>query len=209
VRGGLLLGGSGSYHYNCDGDCVIASSTGSDYSHKLGGRFTADFLFKAGSMIRLGPGLAFTPPTSIKSDTPFGSVDAEVGSDMGLDFIFEVAPRVGQAVWLVPRGEIGLTVLFPTGDLKNTLEDTERQCNDIGGSDCSSIGKARPGFNAGLGFGALFGVSEKVRLRADLLAQFYVVNLYTYTFDSFGLSTTVTENVAGSRFFLLGGIDFL
>jgi hypothetical protein len=203
-----LLGGSGTNELRCDGDCTFTSVSGSDYSHKLGARLTADFLFKVGPLIRLGPGLAFTPPTSIKGEG--ATFNTEVGSDMGLDFIFEVAPRVGPGVWLLPRGEVGLTVLFPTGDLKASLEAERVACNDLGVSNCDSLGDPRPGLNAGLGFGALFAVSDTVRLRADLLGQFYIVNLYTYEGTStFGGSATLARNVAGSRFFLLGGVEFM
>jgi hypothetical protein len=208
LRVGLLLGGSGTNEVKCDGDCSFETISGADYSHRLGARLTADFLFKAGSLIRLGPGLAYTPPTSIKNDG--ASVNTEIGSDMALDFIFEVAPRVGPGVWLVPRGEVGLTVLFPTGDLKNFLESQRQTCISAGASNCESLGDARPGLNAGLGFGALFAVSDTVRLRADLLGQIYVVNLFTYEGTSpFGGSTTVSRNVGGSRFFLLGGVEFM
>jgi hypothetical protein len=200
-----LLGGSGTNDFKCEGDCTVSNIPGTDYSHRIGGRFTADFLFKAGPLIRLGPGLGFVPPASIKNDGE--TFTREVGSDLAIDFIFEVVPRVGPGVWLVPRGELGLTVLIPAPELRDSLE---ARCLALGASNCGSAGDARPGFNAGLGFGALFAVSDSVRLRADLLAQFYVVNLSTYeATTSFLGSTTIAHNVSGSRFFLLGGIEFM
>jgi hypothetical protein len=207
IRVGLLMGGSGKNHYRCSGDCLVTDATGDDYIHRPGAAFTVDFLFKVGPLIRLGPGLGLVLPTSIKSDN--AGADTEIGSDVALDFIFEVAPRVGNGVWLVPRGEFGLTVLSPTGDLKTSQEARRTICDAKNGSNCDSITDARPGFNAGIGFGGLFAVSDSVRLRADLLAQFYVVNLYTYDSISSGLSTTESGNVSGSRFFLFGGIEFL
>ena len=166
----------------------------------------ADFLFRVGSLIRLGPSLSFTFPQTVKTD-PDG-VDFEVGSDLDLDFVIEVAPRVGPNVWLVPRAEVGGMVFFPTGDEKDALDFEKTQCESSSGlSGCDGIGGPRPGLNGGLSFGALFKVGAAVRLRADLLAQLYIINLATHDENDVG-SRTISENVGGSRFFLRGGIEF-
>jgi hypothetical protein len=153
----------------------------------------------------LGPGLFYVFPSGI--DIKDGG-KSDVGSDLSLDFIFEVAPRVGPAIWLVPRAQVGFTALFPSGDLDTFLTDMKNACNDRGDSGCDSLSGARPGVNGGLGFGALFAVSDSVRLRADLLGQLYVVSLYSANAPaSFG-GAHVSRAVGGSRFFLLGGVEF-
>src|SRR5262249_32169849 len=117
-------------------------------------------------------------------------------------------PRVGPGVWLVPRGELGATVLFPTGDLDTYLNTLKDACNTSNSTGCDSFGGPRPGFNAGLGFGALFAVSPSVRLRADLLAQFYVINLYTGESPSGFGGSQISRSLTGSRFYLKGGVEF-
>jgi hypothetical protein len=210
LRAGLLLGGSGTNKVDCtSGDCSSITAGENDYNHRVSGAFALDFLWKVGSIIRLGPGLAFVAPSSITlKNVPSEFEKYEVGSDLSIDFVLEVVPRVGPAAWLAPRFQLGPTVLFPSGDLKDSLNALKDTCNTSGASGCDSIGGPRPGFNIGLGFGALFGVGDSVRLRADLLAQYYVINLYTTTIDtSFG-SFEASRNVGGSRFFLLGGVEF-
>src|SRR6185503_1677683 len=152
-----------------------------------------------GSLIRLGPGLFYVFPSGVEFER---SGKSDIGSDLSLDFIFELAPRVGPAVWLLPRAQVGGTLLFPSGELDAFLVDMHNACLDRGDSGRDSLSGARPGVNGGLGFGVLSAVSDSVRLRADLLAQLYVVSLYTANAPaSFG-GTHVSRAVGGSRFFL-------
>jgi hypothetical protein len=207
LKAGLMMGGSGTNKCT-SGDCsLIDSNNEVGYTHKVSGGFGADFLWKIGSLVRLGPGAFFVFPSSIERDTPASS-SYEVGSDLSIDFVLELAPRVSSAVWLVPRAEIGGTALFPSGDLDNDLRTLRDLCNQSGASGCESVGGVRFGGNGGLGFGALFGVGESVRLRADLLAQLYVVNIYSAQLPSSIGGGNVSRSVGGSRFFLKGGVEF-
>jgi hypothetical protein len=192
-----------------EGDCSVFFPTDDagdfDYTHRVSGGLGAELLWKLGSLVRLGPGLFFVLPSEVDFEQGGRS---EIGSDLSLDVIFELAPRVGAAVWLVPRAQVGGTLLFPTGDMKAFLSDMENACFDRGDSGCGSISGARPGVNGGLGFGVLSTASEFVRLRADLLAQIYWVSLYSADAPaSFG-GTPVSRTVSGSRFFLIGGLEF-
>jgi hypothetical protein len=202
------MGGSGTNKCT-EGDCSVFFPTDDagdfDYTHRASGGLGAEVLWKLGSLIRLGPGLFYVLPSGV--DFARGG-KSDLGSDLSLDFIFEVAPRVGPATWLLPRAQFGGTLLFPSGELDAFLTDMEDACMDRGDSGCESISGPRPGVNGGLGFGVLSAITDSVRLRMDLLAQLYLVSLYSANAPaSFG-GTPVSRTVGGSRFFLLGGIEF-
>ena len=57
----------------------------------------------------------------------------------------------------------------------------------------------------GLGFGALFAVGDKIRLRADALFEYYSISLYSISVP--GASADINEKLNGNRFLLLGGLE--
>ena len=71
--------------------------------------------------------------------------------------------------------------------------------------DCGKIEGIKPGLNLGMGFGGLFLVSESIGLRADLLFQGYVINVFTVEPDS--PNATISRNIEGTRFFVMAGVE--
>ncbi len=197
----LMLAPSGSGTLECEGDGCV-SNRGRDYDHKSAFGLGADLLFRTGSVIRLGPGLAYTAEYDVEFDG--ASTDYTVGGDFTLSFVLEAAVPVSPTVWLVPRGQIGLLLLFPGGDLRDELDELKTQCNAAELSGCDSLDGARPGAQGGLGFGVMFAVGPDVRLRVDTMYQFYSVNLYTVE-GSYG---DAAVNLNGSRGFLMAGVEF-
>jgi hypothetical protein len=197
----LMLAPFGSGTLECEGDGCVTNE-GVDYDHKSAFGFGADVMFRVGSVMRLGPGLAYMTEHDIELDG--SSDDYTIGSEFTLSFVLDAAIPVSPTVWLVPRGQIGLLLLFPGGDLRDNLDELKTQCEAAGISGCDSLEGARPGVQGGLGFGVMFAVSPNVRLRADAMYQFYSVNVYTLE----GPGVDAAVNFNGSRGFLMAGAEF-
>ncbi len=206
LHAGMMVGGSGENSIECDGsDCGEVSDIDLDYDHNSAFLLGADFLWLAGSTIRLGPGLQFGTTAEIEPDG--SSQDYEIGSDVSLNFVLEAMFPVGDTVWLGPRGQIGATVLLPSGDGEDDLENEKDSCEASGLDNCDAFDGPHVGANFGLGGGVVFAVSESVRLRADLLIQGYAIQVYAWEAGN-GVDAEVTEMLAGSRTYLLGGVEF-
>lgn len=212
VHAGLLLGGSGSLKYTCNGSyCSSMPSETTDYSHKVAFALGADFLWRLGSIVRLGPGVMFVPGQSVTLESnkvlePNNTHEPGIGSDMAIDAVLEIVPQVSDTVWLAPRLQAGLGVFFPGSDLGDYLDSTKQGCNTTQFDGCDSINSTDIGWHAGLGFGVIFAVSDLVRLRADVLAQYYSFNLYTVKAKT--VDFKASEDVSSSRGFLLLGVEF-
>ncbi|MCK6537154.1 MAG: hypothetical protein L6Q84_29650 [Polyangiaceae bacterium] len=198
----LMLGVFGSGEIACDGSACGATSD-LDYDHQTDFGIGADVLFQVGSALRLGPGIAYLPEYDIEPDVP-GANDFTVGSDLDVSFVIEAAIPVSPQVWIVPRGQLGVKALMPSGDLEDVLDATKATCESGGLSGCDSLEGARPGVQLGLGVGVMFPVSPSVRLRGDAMFQYYKINLYTIE----GGGLKAEENVTGSRGFLMAGAEF-
>ncbi len=214
IRGGLLVGGSGTWKSSCDGNNCDSSSTDSlDYSHKVAFAVSADFLWRLGSIVRLGPGLMYVGGESVKLESgrvlyPNNKSDPSIGSDLAIDAVLEFAPQVADTVWLAPRLQLGMGVLFPGGDLNDYYDYQKSYCTNSGQLDgCDSVGNASVGWHAGVGFGVVFSVSNSVRLRGDVFAQYYAFKLYGVQVKP-PVDAKYAENIASTRGFLFFGIEF-
>lgn len=147
----------------------------------------------------------YVAPNDIDIDG--GDSSYAIGSDFSLNFVFELTPRVGENVYIVPRAQLGFLLLFPGDDLDSARQESRRNCETAGLSGCENMEGARPGFNFGIGAGMLFDVGA-VRLRADFMAQLYAINLYTLELSGGGFSGTISENLRGVRYFLMAGVEF-
>jgi hypothetical protein len=217
-RLGFMATGSGTLEQKCSGgDCgtvytytdwpIFYSGTSSaDYDHKPAIAIGADFMFKLGDIIRIGPGLMHTFNMSIKPDG--ASNDMDFGSLTDINFVFEVIPRVSPTVWLVPRAQLGVSMLTPSGDFDRMLKSYKDYCNSNSDvfSGCDTLGGPFFGVNVGLGFGAMFAVSPSVRLRVDSMYQYYTINGWNVKVS--GGDANATSTVSGGRGFLMGGVEF-
>jgi hypothetical protein len=204
LRGALMLGGTGTNEVTCEGDCLVVASNSVDYDHEIGFGFGADFLWGLGSLVRLGPGIMYVAPNDLDIDG--GDSSYAIGSDFSLNFVLELTPRVGENVYIVPRAQLGLLLLFPGDDLDAARQEAQRSCEAAGASGCENLEGARPGFDFGIGAGLLVDAGP-VRVRGDLMAQFYVINLYTLELSG-GLSARIAENLRGARYFFMAGVEF-
>ena len=202
LHGGVLVAGSGELKVDYSGPGA-GSDDSTDYDHKAAFLLGADFLWTVGSVIRLGPGIQFGTTTEVEFDD--ANDDYEVGSDVSLNFVLEAMFPVSDGVWIGPRGQVGLLALFPSGDLEDDLDVAKDNCEAYDMDGCSNLDGPRYGLNMGIGAGGVFQVGDSIRLRADLMIQPYVINLYSLEADD---GTEVSEDLQGVRPYLLGGIEF-
>lgn len=211
LRGSLLTTGSGTLKDSCSSGCTSDSLS---YTHNVAIALSADFLWKLASVVRLGPELMYVVgesvsmsgtglPTNVSGNNIVGTLSPSFGSDLALDAVLEIAPQVARTVWAAPRVQLGGGVIFPGGDLGHYLDLLKSACKADGYGGCDAIGSPAVGWNAGLGFGVIFAVSKSVRLRGDLLAQYYSFSLFTV---HGGVDSS--ESISSSRYFLAFGVEF-
>ena len=205
-RIGVQFLGSGSLNAQCSGSSCTAASDSIDYDLSQAFAISFDFLFRVGDLFRLGPGLAYTHTMDWQASGQ--SSHTEMGNLTDLNFVAELIPRVSPTVWLVPRLQLGLTVYNASGTADTDESANKASCNSSSGvSGCDSIGSPHLGYNIGAGFGVLFATGSAVRVRIDLLADYYKFNLVDITgTDSTG-ATHVTETASGLRYLLMAGIE--
>jgi hypothetical protein len=203
-RLGMQLGGSGSFSTSCDGpNCGATTAPGADYSLGMAFALSADFLFKIGSLFRLGPGLMYTHTMHVTEDVP-GATSVEMGSLTNFEFVTEVVPKVGESVWLVPRLQMGLSMYNASGESADAETANQTSCSSSGLIDgCDTYKSPHFGFNFGAGFGVMFAAGPMLRVRFDSLVEYYYLMLSNRTL----LGNTVIESASGPRFLLLGGIE--
>ncbi len=203
-RIGLQLGGSGTAEDKCDGsDCTGYTNTSTDYDLKTAFSIGADFMFKLGDLFRIGPGFLYTTTMDVKASG--ATSNTELGSIVDVNFVAEVIPRVSPTVWLVPRVQLGLSVLNASGDMKTALDNGKTTCLNNAYTGCDSFDNPHVGFNLGLGFGAMFAVAPTIRLRVDTMYEYYSISVYSYSAP--GLDANVTGSASGGRYFLLAGME--
>jgi hypothetical protein len=205
-RLGVQFLGNGSL--GCSGSECGADSLDYDLSNAVAISF--DFLFRVGDLLRLGPGLMYTNTMDWQ---PSGqSSHTEMGNLTDLNFVAELIPRVSPKVWLVPRLQLGLTVYNASGTADTNESASKASCNSsntsgVTESGCDSIGSPHLGFNIGAGFGVLFATGSAVRIRIDLLADYYKFNLFDVTGTDSSGSTHITVTASGMRYLLMAGIE--
>ena len=205
VRGGMIIEGSGDDRLECDGsDCPPNFDYDADFDHKTAFMLGADFLFTAGSIVRLGPG--FQIGNNMVVELQRTKEEVEVGSDVSVHFALEGDYPMGDGVWVGPRVQLGLGILRTSGDMKDFLEASKESCESKGQNDCDSFDGPYPGGNFGMGAGVIAAVGESVRLRADLMIQSYLFMLYSWDADD--SDATVTEKFLGTRVYAMGGVEF-
>ncbi len=208
ARFGLRMGGSGELDAECSGDCSAFDGGSSDFDDATSFVIGGDLMVHLSPEFRLGAGLLFSPDTSI--DVDGASEETSMGSDLSAmavaEGVFDLNPKTAFTL----RGQGGLFVLFPGGDLDDAIDRLKQICGSASsGSACDVDDGPYPGFTLGGGPGLRFAL-EKVALRVELLFQWYSVAnvLRTQGNNTAGSSIDVSYTWRGTRFFLAGGVEF-
>src|SRR5690606_29860757 len=122
LRAGFMVAGAGQIREECDGDlCSASGASTADFTDASGpAMLGADLLFHIGPDFRLGPGALYLPKTSWDMDG--ASRDYEAGSELALLLVGEGVFDLSSKVALSVRGFVGVDVLFPGGDFKDSMQ---------------------------------------------------------------------------------------
>ena len=203
ARLGFVFEGGGEAETECDGDCAGFASTEDDFDEESGFVLGMDFMGHVSQNLRLGGGLLFVPSNEVEFDD---GGDYESGSDLSAQFIVEGVFDVSPTVALAVRGQGGALLLFPGEDLDDGLDDLDAFCDSVA-AECDINEGPYLGFTFGAGGGAIFDVGP-VGLRADLILQWYTLNLGQTEIDSAAGDAEIHTNLTGTRWILAGGVEF-
>jgi hypothetical protein len=96
---------------------------------------------------------------------------------------------------------------MPGGDLRDYVEGIREEFCPIVNEACAIPRGARVGWNVGAGVGAWFRAHDHVRVRFDVLFQYYDLTLYTVDGRLFGNPIEAYDTLAGGRLFLMAGVE--
>jgi hypothetical protein len=206
LRLGLLAYGRGEEKNGCSGACTGFAPDNASYSHGPALGIGGEALFTVFRQWRFGPSLFYVLPNHVDIDGASGGFG--IGSDLTLDAAAEFAPRIARHFRILPRIQGGLLVLFPDGELKSSLEAVRTYCPSNVARGCGSLGDTVVGWNLAVGAGALYSVLPHLRLRVDVLAQYYSVGLYDIGASLLRNSIDVSERLSGARLFVTVGAEY-
>lgn len=207
ARLGAVAWGTGVQKNECAGPCDRFAPVDSAYSHSPAFVVGAEALFGVLDRFRFGLGALIVPMSDIR--LVGATDDFAVGTDLGIHAIAEMVIRATPRVWVLPRLQGGPMGLFPGGDLRSLLDSLNRDYCVGMVKGCDSLTGSYWGWNVGAGGGALWVSGEHVRLRSDVLVQYYAVPLYTLSARLATAAIDVSERLTGARILFTLGAEFL
>lgn len=202
-RLGLVAYGAGEDKLSCSGDCAGFAGTDNGYQHKPAFSMGVDALFGIGRYLRLGPSFEYTFTNAVDLS---GRGSFDVGSDFTLNGAVEGVLPLSPRADIHARFEGGLLALGEGNDLKRYL-DVLRTDLCSPGESCPISEGLHVGWNVGVGVGGGYRVHEHVRVRLDLLFQYYSLELYTLDARLLGHDIQAYETLSGGRLFLSAGAE--
>jgi opacity protein-like surface antigen len=197
-RVGFIVAGGGTSTNTCSGaTCGVTGNVGYDYDDKSSVGLGVDVLAKVAPMIRVGGGLLWDPSSKASAF----NVTQTYGSDLTINAIVEGVFPVAPKLDVIAHGQLGLFLLFPGGDLQNSIDSAKSACT----GSCDVNGGPYKSFTFGLGGGAVYHATDLIGVRADLLYQ-QITSLDLLTTKTNGTETA--QNISGHRFWLLLGVEF-
>lgn len=201
-RLGLVAYGAGEDKLSCRGDCAGFAGTDTGYEHRPAFTMGADALFGIGRFLRLGPSFEYTFTNSVDLS---GRGAFDVGSDFTVNGAVEGVLPLTPRADLHARFEGGLLGLDEGTDLKRYLDVLRTELCTPG--DCPISEGLHVGWNVGLGIGGAYRVHRHVRVRVDMLFQYYSLELYTLDARLLGHDIQAYETLSGGRLFLSVGAE--
>ncbi len=153
--------------------------------------------------LRWGGGVAWFSNYSVQEPEAEDDDDPYVVGHMfqiGLQAEYEISRIVSDlGVMFGLRG--GGSLLFPSGNLRDEIEDLEQRGFDLWASP-------RPGVYLAPLVGVRWPLTQRVALRADLSAQFSKLWLYSAEGEAAGITSEATATLGTTRTQFLIGLDF-
>ncbi len=191
VRGGSYQG-SGRASVECEGDCIAEG--GFTYEEEQAWIVSLEWLSNISKTFRFGGGLAYTPTLRVKNQQT-----EELGSAVDFyftpEFVIDASPKVA----ITLRGQIGMSLLIPSGDLQQAADAQAAYCD----AACTVDLGPYLGGHAGIGPGLLFNLGS-VGLRVDAQLQAYSYRTLDVEYDN----ATGWLAFRGTRSILQVGAEF-
>lgn len=199
-RGGTFAG-AGRAAQRCDGDGCPGALEASEYRESSSYALSADWLFNSSRNFRIGAGIGLIPELSVEESGERYQLGSVASTDLVLEGVVDLSGKTA----LTLRGRVGMSLLVPSGDLKDEGAALSDSCAsyevDFAGT-CEVDRGPYFGAQAGVGAGLLVNLGQ-VGLRVDFEVQ-------AYTFRTLELQVGGTEVAllfSGVRPMLLAGIE--
>lgn len=200
LRGGAFSG-AGRAAERCDGDGCPESLETTKYRESSSYALSADWLVNSSRNFRIGAGFGFIPELEVEES----GERFELGSVASTDLVLEGVVDLSKKMALTLRGRVGMSLLFPSGDLKDEGAARSEACAsyevDYAGT-CETDRGPYFGAQAGAGPGLLVNLG-RFGLRVDFEVQAYTFRTLETQFD--GAEAAV--QFSGVRPMLLAGIE--
>ncbi|MGC4067776.1 MAG: hypothetical protein QM784_24620 [Polyangiaceae bacterium] len=206
LKTGLATFGSGLDRLECSGaDCNGLAAGERDYQFRPSPVIALGAYYQPTALVRTGPALSYGFQQSVTFNSSNGHT--ELGNLLTLGFSLELTPRLSRKLWLVPELQLSYALLFPGGEFERQLDRWQTSCGQSFATfDCGSLKGSRSGFHAALGLGLLYAAAPSVRLRIDVLAEYYYFPLLDLSAANADIE--LTEHTSGIRQVLLAGLEF-
>jgi hypothetical protein len=207
LRAGLVAFGSGLDRLECTGEGCNGLANGErSYGFKPSPLVTVGAYYQPLAVLRTGPVLGYAFQQSVEFEASSGRTD--LGDILTVGWALELTPQVAKQLWIVPQLQVAYALLFPRGDLERGFERWETSCEQSFAEfeDCGSLGGNRAGIHASAGVGLLYAASPAVRLRLDLLTEYYFYPLLELS--AADGDAKLTERTSGVRQLCLAGLEF-
>ena len=216
-RVGVLLAGGGTVDADCTttigtGTCALEEEEIGDASWLL---IEVDGLYHATPALRLGVGATWAPLAALRNEN---DQRRTIGQELSFVGVLEGVVPVSDAAAFVPRGQAGVGLLLPGGDLAGLPDDFEEEhCTPIrgAGGECDANDGSNVGFTFGLGLGFVFDVLSRspgrtersLGIRADLLLQAIGYSVFEER-STLGADTRESSlDYSTARIWLMGGVE--
>jgi hypothetical protein len=212
---GFLVTGKGDYKYDdsySGSTTQTPAPTSSSSDEKSGFVLGADVLARVAPGIRAGGTILWVP--SVQAST--GGRDVSAGHQVMIGGVVEPVFAASPTVALALRGQLGVGLLFPGGDLGNQIDAKKASCSqDLAQGDPKcDVTAFGFGWNLGAGGGVIASLgSGGLRLRSDLVVQYMSQGLWSYSHTHAASAGApeythdVSYSVSGVRVWLLAGLE--
>jgi len=162
--------GRGYASYSCSGSACTESPVDDNYDQHPGAFVGLDLLAPVSPSVRLGGAWSLMPDTSIEDEAD----TTELGTQSTLSFLVEPTLSVSKKMSVAIRGQVGLVLLWPGGEVDEARDSIEEACDEYGTEydECEVDSVPFTGVQASAGPGLRLH-SNGVTWRIDLLAQAY------------------------------------
>lgn len=199
-RGGAFSG-TGAAKQECDGEMCPGTLESTKYSEVPAYALSLDWLHHTSRDFRIGAGFGLVPKLAVEESGERYALGTAASADLVLEGVVDLSKKTA----LTLRGRVGLSLLVPSGELKEEASANSDACGEYESNTygtCEAEQGPYLGAQIGAGLGLLMNLGA-VGVRVDMEVQ-------AYTFRTLQVEADGTEAAVrfqGFRPMLLAGIE--